>query len=337
MQKIILQFIFLISISIGFSQNKIKGTSYTHFQLIEKKDTIDFVVADTNLSIRKPLLLFFQGSLPVPLFFDLGKKGLYPSTLGNFNLNELNKWYHVAVVSMPKTPLVVGLDHLNKSYNYVKDTSNHMSFANEYLKADFAENYVNRANCVLNYLYKQPWINNDTIVLAGHSQGTQVAVMLASKNKKITRLGLFSYDPFGRVEKIIRQIRKDAVQGKITWEKADSLMNERYEFNKAIHDQAFLNENPSYLNWYSFAEPTIDKLLKLKIPIFVAYGTEDNSADLCDYLPLYFERAQKNNLFLKRYLHLEHNFFPISNGRPDYKNGKWSTVMNDFIQWSIQL
>lgn len=336
MQKIILQFIFLISISIGFSQNKIKGTSYTHFQLIEKKDTIDFVVADTNLSIRKPLLLFCQGSLPVPLFFDLGNKGLYPSTLGNFDLNELNKRYHVAVVSMPKTPLVVGLDHLNKSYNYVTDTSNQMSFANEYLKADFAENYVNRANCVLNYLYKQPWTNNDSIVLAGHSQGTQVAVILASKNKKITRLGLFSFDPFGRVEKIIRQIRKDALQGKITWEKADSMMNERYEFNKAIHDQAFLNENPLYLNWYSFAEPTIDKLLKLKIPIYVAYGTEDNSADLCDYLPLYFERAQKNNLFLKRYLHLEHNFFPISNGRPDYKNGKWSTVMNDFIQWSIQ-
>ena len=160
--------------------------------------------------------------------------------------------------------------------------------------------------------------------------------MLASKNKKITRLGLFSYDPFGRVEKIIRQIRKDALQGKITWEKADSMMNERYEFNKAIHDQAFLNDNPSYMNWHSFAGPTIDKLLNLKIPIYVAYGTEDNSADLCDYLPLYFERAQKNNLLLKRYLHLEHNFFPISNGRPDYKNGKWSTVMNDFIQWSIQ-
>src|SRR5690554_7531599 len=54
----------------AFGQTVIEGTSYSHFQIKSKKDTIDFVIADTNLNVTKPLLLFCQGSLPKPLFID---------------------------------------------------------------------------------------------------------------------------------------------------------------------------------------------------------------------------------------------------------------------------
>ena len=41
-----------------------------------------------------------------------------------------------------------------------------------------------------------------------------VAVKLARTNKHVTCLGLFGFDPFGRYEKLVRQIRKDAMQQK---------------------------------------------------------------------------------------------------------------------------
>ena len=198
-QKLLL-LIFLLGFSKGFSQKNIAGTSYSHFQIKSKKDTIDFVIADTNLSITKPLLLFCQGSQPVPLFFNFDEHGIYPSALSNFDINELNKFYHIAVISMPKTPLIVDRKNLNNQYNYITDTTNQHSYSIEYLKADYSENYVNRANKVLKFLRKQSWINSSEIVVAGHSQGARVAVSIASFNKNVTQLGLFGYNPNGRID-----------------------------------------------------------------------------------------------------------------------------------------
>lgn len=327
--------IFLMVASIGYSQNNVRGTTYRHFQLKSKKDTIDFVVADTNLNSRKPLFLFCQGSQPVPLFFDFKEHGIYPSALSNFDIEELNKHYHVVVISMPKTPLIVGEDHLNNQYNYITDTANQRSYALDYLQADYSENYVTRANKVLKYLKKQKWINSDKIVVAGHSQGARVAVVIASSNKDVTELGLFGYNPNGRIDQSLRQIRKNTEAGKITWEKADSLQQEQYDFYKLIQNLDSIEVHPSLIAWRSFSKPTIKDLLQLKIPIYIAYGSEDIVADFCDLLPIYFIELEKSNYSIKRYPKLEHNFFPVDeNGKPNYSDGKWKIVMNEFIKWS---
>lgn len=333
-QRIILPIFFIINLSV-FGQSRIEGTSYTHFQIKSEKDTIDFVIADTSLDITKPLLLFCQGSQPVPLFLDFGKRGVFPTSLTNFNLDELNKIYHIAVISMPKTPVSVGPKHLNKQYCYITDTSNQHSYSLDYLKADYSENYVNRANKVLNFLKNQDWINSNEIVVAGHSQGARVAVGIASSNKSITQLGLFGYNPNGRIDQSIRQIRKNAEAGKITWKKADTLQKERYDFYKLVQNSDSVKVHPSLISWKSFSKPTTHKLVKLKIPVYIAYGSEDVGAELCDLLPLFFIENKKKNYKLKRYPNLEHNFFPVDeNGKPNHAEGKWEIVMNEFIKWT---
>lgn len=331
---------FLISIllafsTVGYSQKNVKGTTYSHFQLKLKKDTINFVIADTNLNVTKPLLLFCQGSQPVPLFFDFKEKGVFPVSLSNFDVDELNKYYHVAVISMPNIPLIVGEDHLNSRYNFVTDTSSQYSYPLEYLKADYSENYMNRANKVLKFLRNQKWINSDKIVVAGHSQGSRVAVGIASTNKHVTELGLFGYNPNGRIDQSIRQIRKNAEAGEITWEEADSLQQEEYKFYKLIQNADSIEVHPSLTSWNSFSKPTINKLVQLKIPVYIAYGSEDIVADFCDLLPIYFIEKNKNNYTIKRYPNLEHNFFPVNdNGMPNRSDGKWKLVMNEFIKWT---
>lgn len=250
----------------SFSQTReLFNNEVFRFHLPVKNDTIEFLVADTVLKTKKPVLLFLQGSMPFPLFYDLkGEKKLFGVGISNFNLDSIRKQYHLVVIAMPKTPFCVAENHLNRDYCYVPDTANASVFLKAFYQADVLENYVSRASKVIAFLRKQTWVDKRKLVVAGHSQGTHVAVILASKNKYITQLGLFSYDPYGRVEKIIRGIRKDAETNKISWGKADTLINDRYEFNKAIHDPEFLKEHPEYLNWNSFAQSTIEILLKLK-------------------------------------------------------------------------
>jgi len=332
-QKLLFCFTLTLSLN-AFSQTRIEGTSYTHFQINLKKDTIDFVIADTNLTVVKPLLLFCQGSLPVPLFIDFERKYIWPVPLSNFNIEELNKHYHIAVISMPKTPLIVGKEYLNSQLIYVTDTTNQHSYSSEYLKTNYLENYVNRANKVLTFLKKKKWINSDRIVVAGHSQGSKVATKVALNNKTVTHLGLFGADPFGRIDQMIRTARLNAQLGRITWEEADSTMNSYYEIYKEINNQDSLIQNPYVKTLKSFSKPTFDDLLKLNIPIYIAYGTEDRIADLCDLMPLFFIEEDKNNLTLKRYIGLEHNFFEVDEkGRTNYEKEHWEEVMQEFINW----
>jgi pimeloyl-ACP methyl ester carboxylesterase len=173
------------------------------------------------------------------------------------------------------------------------------------------------------------------LVIAGHSQGSHIAVKLAHTNKHVTCLGLFGFDPFGRYEKVVRQIRKDAMQHKISWKEADSLMQEQYMFAEEVMNPQIRKDHPSTNAWYSFANPSLDVLMKLTIPIYIANGTHDNSGELSDYLPLYFIRARKHNLIVKRYFDMEHNFFEVDqNQQVDYTKPHWKEVMNAFVEWT---
>ena len=333
-------FIFSLTINVhlfGQSSNPKIAEGYTHFQTTLKKDTIDFAVAETDLTVKKPVLLFCQGSQPVPLFFDFPDQGIIPVTLNNFDVREMKKNYHVVVISMPKTPVTVGWDHLNKQYNYVLDIASEYSYDPEFVKADYLENYVARANHVLKYLSKQKWVDNEQLVIAGHSQGSHVALGIAHLNKNVTQLGLFGFNPLGRIDQYIRSARKQAEAGKITWQQADSIQKEIYEEYQS-YNTPDSTQNSSFANsWKSFSKSQLSELVNLKIPVYIAYGSNDINSDFCDLLPLYFIEKGKSDNKVIRYPNLEHNFFPIDkNGYPDYQNGKWYWVMNSFISWSVQ-
>ena len=322
----------------GQSSNPKIAEGYTHFQTTLKKDTIDFVVAETNFKLKKPVLLFCQGSQPVPLFFDFPDQGIIPVTLNNFDVSEMKKNYHVVVISMPKTPVTVGWDHLNKQYNYVLDTASEYSYDPEFVKADYLENYVARANQVLKYLSKQKWVDNEQLVVARHSQGSHVALGLAHANKNVTHLGLFGFNPLGRIDQYIRLARKQAEAGEITWQQADSIQKEHYEEYQSYYTPDSTQYSAFANSWKSFSKSQLNELVDLKIPVYIAYGSNDINGDFCDLLPLYFIEKGKSNYRVLRYPNLEHNFFPIDiNGNPDYQNGRWFVVMNEFVFWSVPL
>lgn len=335
--KYLLALISILSSIPSFGQLKGTISAYSHFQVTLKEDTVEFVVADTSLTEAKPVLLFCQGSQPVPLFIDFGEQGIVPIPLNNFDLDRMKAHYHVVVISMPKTPVIVSQEHLNHSYNYVTDPSSEYSYDPEYVAADYLENYVDRANRVIEFLREQKWVDGSELVVAGHSQGSRVAVALADANRNVTRLGLFGYNPMRRVDQMIWAYRKQAQNGEITWEKADSLQHAEYAFYETVLNDDSVAENPALRSWRSFCTSSISELVNLKIPVYIAFGSQDNVAEYCDLLPLYFAEKNKRNYVLRRYPNLEHNFFPLDeNFRPDHANGKWPEVMNAFIEWSLE-
>jgi len=172
----------------------------------------------------------------------------------------------------------------------------------------------------------------------GHSQGGQVATKIATKYKSVTKLGLTGTNPFGRIDQNIRKARKDAEQNKITWAQADKEMEQQYQFYRNANDQNKNKTNPNLRSWQSFSKPLIDDWLSLHIPIYLAYSTADIASDLCDLVPLYFIRNDKNNLTYKRYLNLEHNYFEVmENGQVNYEKPHWKEVMDDMLQWSLKM
>jgi dienelactone hydrolase len=238
---------------------------------------------------------------------------------------------------MPKTPFEAKIEHLNKFNMYVTDTSNWESLDPSYLLANYLENYISRAKLVINFLYRQKWVDKKRIVLLGHSQGAKVSVEASVNNRKVYKVGFLSGNPFGRTEQYIRLERYSSMIGQKQPAESQLEINRYYEVWKDIikhpSDPEVKYGDPN-ITWKTFNKSQLENLLKLKVPIYVAYGTEDYKAIMCDLLPIHFISAGNTNLTLKAYVGLEHNFMEIDKARkPIYSKIHWQEVMDEFIKW----
>lgn len=335
-KSLLLLLIFFSQLS--FSQNrKIINNESTHFQILDSTENIDFIVVDPKLDIRKPVMLWCQGSLPYPLYVN-SKKGMWmiAGGISNFDLKNIKKYYHLVIVSMPKTPVIAEENQINDSYWYFGNSKDKDEPSEEFIKADYLENYTNRAIKVLKFLKKQDWVDSSRLIVAGHSQGSKVATKVASEYKPVSKLGVFGANPFGRIDQNIRDYRKDAEKNTISWTDAEKGIEEQYKLYKEANDPEILKKKPSLLSWKSFSVPLLDDWLAFNKPIYMAYGTNDIASDLCDLVPLYFIREHKNNLTYKRYLNTDHNFFEVENGEPNHDQPHWEEVMNQFVEWTLR-
>nr|WP_315238150.1 hypothetical protein [uncultured Flavobacterium sp.] len=340
MKKITLVILSLFWSLSYFSQNKIIiNNQATHFNIKNNSDSIDFIVVDTVLNLKKPIFLFCQGSLPIPLFVKPEKEPMWMIGGGitNFDIEEIKRNYHLVVISMPKTPVIVEEKNLSESYCYIPNPKTPEEFDKEYMESDYLEMYQTRANTVLKYLRKQKWVDNSQLIVAGHSQGSKVATAISISNKNVTHLGLFGANPFGRIDQLIRNYRKEAEAKKITWKEADEKINDKYQMFRDAYNNDSIKKDPTLLAWKSFSKPQINDWLKITIPTYLAYATNDIASDLCDLVPLFYIQNSKNNLTYKRYLNVEHNFYEVNeDGSVNYEKEHWSEVMSAFVKWTLQ-
>lgn len=171
-----------------------------------QSDTVHVLIKSKKKAkkkIRKPLFLFCQGSMPVPLIITRGinSYGTFP-----FNENMIIEKYHIAIISKPNIPLVVEDSVFGQGLNYIDISTGKIPEA--YLKRNMLDYYVDRNTHVISYLLTQPFIDEKRIVVAGHSQGGTIAAKMSLKSPLITHLIYSGGNPMGQIMSMIDQSKE---------------------------------------------------------------------------------------------------------------------------------
>ena len=315
--------------------SQLLGKDIRLFTITSLNDTIRFIKVNADTTQAKPVILFLQGSLPIPLLFETGDNDYFVSALNNFDYQTLSKKYNFVLISKPHTPIVANDNYLNHQYAYVPDISKPYDFDTNYLRDNHLLKHVEQSNAVLQFLRQQEWVKNDSIILLGHSQGAHIVVHLAEQNPDILALGYFGGNVLGRFTGIIMEQRVAAIKGKISQEEAQSNIEFWYNWWQDVcrRGEKIYPTDPVH-TWKSFSSQYIEKFVALKMPVFIAYGTEDICALSCDLLPVFFELAGKTNYKMRPFVGMGHNFEEITpDGKSNWDNMYWDTAINEFINW----
>jgi dienelactone hydrolase len=315
-------------------QNKTpEDFGFRHLQTIYKNDTVDILIKSKKGEEEKPkpLFLFCQGSLPVPLIISYdqnGKKGIYNVFV--FNTDSLSNDYHLVIIGKPYIPVIGEEKLLGPNLTYIDSTG---KFPKKYTQRNLLDYYVNRNIEIIKFLQKQNWVSKNKLVVCGHSEGSTVAAKLAFENKKVTHLIYASGNPFGRIMSIIGQSR----QGETDTDSTRFGERQFEMWKNVIADSTNMDDTQGDTNKanYVFSIPPIIKYLdQLKIPVLVCYGTKDWTAPFNDYLRVEIIRQHKKNFTFKAYIGTEHNFFPLkSTGEINYDIFNWDKVALDWQKW----
>lgn len=323
-------FAFLLTSFNALGQKQIAGVWAYQYSLPTPVDTVGYIQLRADTLTPKPTMLFLQGSLPVPLIVDFEQeRGLYRHVLLPFDYAQYLDEYHIVVIAMPHTPILANSNQLDGQYCVVTDKAEPNSFSSAYLRANVLDNYVRRTLTVLRHLQTQPWVDADNIHIVGHSQGAKIAAVVAAEEPSVASVSLLSFNPYGRFDERVRKERESLKLGRVSPEEYRERTDQLYErWQHIVEDSTnFMAGNNA---WISFSIDYTPFLLKIEMPVLVAYGTADLSAENCDLLPLKFIRAGKNNLTLKPYPNWDHNFFDPNNRE---SGPNWDLVMNEVVLW----
>lgn len=312
----------------------IEGVNTCRFAVPYADETVEFIKVGTATA-KKPVLLFCQGSLPIPLVIEFNDGARMITGISNFNYELLAQRFHIIEVSPPFIPLIAKEGDLNNQFAYITDKTDNHSYPQTYTNCNNLDYHAKRLNSVIDYLLNQDWVDNEHIFVVGHSQGARVATELACSNTAINAIALLSCNPMGRITQSIQKCNIDYLNGKITAEEKQNELNRIYTFYKSASDnidKPSSEGEDSNKNIISYSKPLANKLAQLSIPVFIGYGTADPGTWYCDYLPLDFIAAGKENYIVKPYIGLNHNFMPVDqDGKVHYEECKWDEVMADAI------
>ena len=318
MKKIIL--LLLISVT-TFGQKKPEDFGYRHLTFTYKKLTVDVLIQskEREENIQKPLFFWCQGSMAQPLlkYDETGLYGTFP-----FDVDDFLSDYHLVIVGKPGVPLISDVKDLKAEYQYLNEND---SVPKIYSEHNYLDYYVERNDFIIKKLLKEKWVSKNKLVLAGHSEGSTIVAKLATKNKKVTHLIYSGGNPYGRILNILQQqifIYKDY---------------EVIEYWKSVvanKQNITYNGRDTYKATYDFSQPSEIHLKKLKIPVFITYGTKDWNAPYNDLLQIESIQLGLKNIVFKPYFDVEHNYFPVNEKRePNHEIYNWENVGKDWKNW----
>ncbi len=293
---------------------------------------IKYHVYKNKISDHKPLIVYLQGSTNFPLYY-LNPNGRYSSGI-TLNLNSISNNYHIVLISKPNTPLV---DSIRIAPSGRKQYPMKEGYREKY-SLDWSANSTDK---VINDALKKLNVDSSTVIVWGHSEGSQVAPAVAVKNKNITHVISMMGNSLNHLYDFILMERVSAFNGEKSNEKAQSNIDSLYlEYEKIYNDPKSTTKEwfgETYYKWSSFSLTSpLENMLKLNIPILYIAGGEDRHSILnMDYAKLEFLRKGKDNLTYKVFPNYDHFFMETKTD----KSGKKEWIdhldeVNDFaLEW----
>lgn len=328
---VILIAVTLISSCIGFAQTLTKNDLVSHFgfnqeTLPYRDESIHFYTFKTGRKEDvKNLILYIQGSDPSPLFSYSKTKEQ------NFRFNCFLKNDYQFIKD---NYLYVAIEKTGFEGLINKDS---LSVPEVYHQSNSLLHRVNRINKVIDHLYEA--YNFEKLIVYGHSEGAPVAAKLATVNKKITHLGFWAGNALPDFFDVVLEQKKAYYKGELSDKEASEGIQMAIDYfaNVISKDSTSTQVDEfGYTNkrWWSYAEPPLNNLLKLEIPIYVQVSSKDESAPIeSSYLiPLEFARLNKTNLSYNVCIGCNHSFM-IVNENGTYSR-KWNEFFLNFIDWA---
>lgn len=298
---------------------------FTEHSVVSNQDTVLFFVHQKPNSKPKNLVLYLQGTSPDPLFSIESENGTYNSYRWFPNDYKLvDDTYCYAVISKNGIPAI-------------SDTGTNDFSA--YHKTNSLQYRVQQADKAIQYIIKRLINDVDKVIVYGHSEGAPVAAKLATINKSITHLGFWAGnalpDYFDFLLNNSRQNWAGQISDSVAFKNAKDILASFKHIATNREDASADGANDySAKRWWSYAEPPINNLLQLDIPIFVQAAGKDESAPIeSTYLiPLEFTRLDKKNLQYEICEKCDHGFkIEKNNGEIE---DKWSGIFQAFIRWT---
>lgn len=331
---------------LSFGQYDPKMEEYQHKTIITKSDTIYYhLYSKGNIEEKSKLLLFFHGSGGNPLFLQTIKLDTIPVVENGISKNKIQKSIYL------NTSVPFNLDRIPNDYVFVLISKKGVPFSDD--RDTYQTNQIFYKNESLDYRVWQgeevirdltkKWVKKPSkIVIIGHSEGADVVAKLGQKNKEVTHIGYWAGGANTQYYDFALMIQKDVQRGNLTQAEATASLERLFTDIKNIENDPLSVEKQwlgnTYRRWAHFTEPSLDNLLKINQPIFVAVAGKDESVPIESSLliPIEFIRHKKENLTFKIYPDYNHSFAKP----PKSENEDWSwefmNVFEDFMKWVEQ-
>ncbi len=176
---VLLLFFFQIFILKVYSQKKdlfyIKNVGFERNEIRLENDTVVFITSKIENNVAKPIIVFLQGSMPIPLIYL--KNGV-AKTILPFDIEQYREKFNFVLISRKGVPLV--LEYEKYKTGFLDEDGKAFQNYENYNNLKYR---TNQAKAVIEFLYNQSWVKKEAIFVVGHSEGYRVAAKLSENNK----------------------------------------------------------------------------------------------------------------------------------------------------------
>jgi pimeloyl-ACP methyl ester carboxylesterase len=297
------------------------------YQVVRDGRAIDaYLVHDDK---PKPVVVLIQGSGCAPIMTQEADGALNDTSLFQELVATRSKDLHFALVEKQGVDLLRFSGSMSREQKLAAFKRATDACGQEFMQKATKQNRVSDVLAMVRALRRQPWVSN--ILLAGHSEGTQVAAGLvhAAEPKEIAAAGLLaSAGP--------TQFFKAYLDGNAKGRATTSDSNRLRALVDTIRTLQSSDDDFEYEGWparrwktYAIESTPLEDIRSSDVPLFVAQGTEDGSTIAADLFVLEAVRQRRSRPV--RYVVVakgDHGF--------DTPTGtRLPALFDDFVRWSL--